>query len=160
MNKREYLRLQAVLYLVVAVFAVSIPLWNDVADEGLGWPFALLMAAVFGFFAFRSYQKSKTTAETEMPYAPPTDATPSDQVRYYTRILRIGMGAFTMLSIITAYDVYYLETEPNATAMLLAPVGFVYEQFGAVPAALCIPTLGVVCAAILRKRINQLKSEM
>lgn len=143
MNKRHYLKIQIAAYSLIVLFILSLPLWAEVKD-GEGFLIAGLIALVAGFLAYRSIRQLKATDETERVYAPPADATPTEQAAYYRRFMYIGLAAFPLLTLITVWDLNGLESGAVESVSVWAPIGFLYEQFGYWAAVGSIPLLGLV----------------
>jgi hypothetical protein len=158
MNKKHHLRLRAGLYALLALFFLSMPLWAEIGEGGLGYPFVFALAALFGYLSFRQYKQIKSTKEEDRAYAPATNATAAQQIKFYKTYMALGLVAFPLLTLIVVSDLNDLESRSVESVSIWAPVAFLYGHFGYWPAVLSVPLLGIVVLFLFLRKIYLVRS--
>ncbi len=151
MKKRTVLLLQAISYGLLAVFFISMPLWVNVKDS-FGTFFVIGLSVVFGFFAFKNIRQLNQTGKEELVYAPPKDASKTEQASFYMWYFYATLIAFPLLTLITVWDLNDLEGGIVQDVRVWAPIAFLYEQFGYWTAVLSIPLTGLLVAGLLFRK--------
>ncbi|HXC06443.1 MAG TPA: hypothetical protein VNZ86_16910 [Bacteroidia bacterium] len=153
MKKKDYLRLKGLFSIALALFCI-----------GLG--FAVKATSIIGlcavagigvysvFEAYRCFERIPKTREEEQYYAPPTDATAKQKVKYYKRVILLGAIAFPALTAITVMNLSSIES--GEAENLIAPVSILYRHAGYWPAVLFVPALWIVCTLVLWHKIKKL----
>jgi hypothetical protein len=159
MKQKHYLLLKAWLYVVSAVFFISLPLWAKIDNNGPGLPFLVIMIALFSYLAFTHFKKINNTRDQEMAYAPPTDATIEQQIKFYKTYLMIGIVGFIILALITIPDLNNLEFNHSESISLRAPVAFLYNHFGYWTAISFFPIATIIITVLFLRKIYSLKQK-
>lgn len=158
MKLKPYLLFRASLYAALTLFLLSTPLWLDIGGNEWGYPIAFLMASVFAYLTLNYYKKSKIARDEDRAYAPPTDSTIKQQIKFYKRYMIIGLVGSILLTIITAIDLNSLENNSAENVLVLAPIAFLYENYGYWTAILAIPLFSIVITALFVRKISSIKS--
>jgi hypothetical protein len=158
MKKKHYHILNACLYGTGAVFFLSLPLWTEIGDAGLGNSLGFLIAAIFAYLSFRNFKLIKENLEEEQVYRPNTDDSIGQQIVFYKTYTYISAIGFPILSFIIFIDLHDLVSGNVQQIRLLEPVAFLYKQFGYWPAVLSIPVAGIIITFLGVRKIITLKS--
>jgi hypothetical protein len=154
MKQQHYLLLKVWLSVISAVFFVSVPFWAEVDKDGPGLLLVFSMAILFVYLAYSHQKKMKGARKEEMAYAPPTDATVDQQIKFYKTYLIIGLVGFLLLAAITIPDINDLETKAIERVYLWAPIAFLYEHGGYWPAILSIPLAALVITLLFLRKLH------
>ena len=157
MKKKHFYTIRAICYGTLSLFLFIMPFVignnNDIDLNVL----ILLMAITFAFFTYQAIKKSKQSGKVEIDnYAPPKDATPKEQIAFYSRFILISIIAFSLLTFIIYTDLNNLQSGTVKSAMIWAPVAFLYNQFGYLTALLSVPILGLLSIFGFGKKIYKI----
>ncbi|TGK07693.1 hypothetical protein EHO59_06220 [Leptospira semungkisensis] len=157
MKLKDYTLLRSILTAGMALFCLSLPLWEELDQTGL--ILSIVIGLAFAFFSYRMFKNLKNIREEEQAYVPPLDATVEEKITYYKKILYLSVVIFPLLSIIIILDLNSLESGSVESVRIWAPVAFMYEQFGYWAAILAAPILGILVISGLLRVIRLLRSE-
>ncbi|MGJ4789538.1 hypothetical protein [Leptospira koniambonensis] len=157
MKLKNYTKLTAIGFAGISIFALSLPMWEKTDEFGLY--FALGIGLLFAFFSYLKFKEVKEIREEEQAFAPPSDATVAEKIKYFKNMMYLSFVSFPFLSIVIAWDLNKLESGSVERVSIWAPVAFVYEQLGYWPGVLFVPLLGILVIFLSIKKIRQMKSE-
>ncbi|PXY42282.1 hypothetical protein DMB65_03375 [Flavobacterium cheongpyeongense] len=155
MDKRRYLLIRGWSY-NIAIFALLIIFAFQEIDQ-FGLVFGLALLLLLSYKSYLCFRELKITREEDRVFAPSTDASTTEKISYYKKILLIGIPAFFILSVWTYIDLKSLEKGTVEYMSVWAPIFFLYNLGGFWTAVLATPLLGCTTLILLLKKINDLK---
>lgn len=154
MKQKHYHLLRGWLFAACAFFFIIFLLFVDIGENGLGLPFGIFIIVIFAFLSYRHFNSIKDTRQEDIVYAPPTDASNDEKVKYYKRVLYIGVPAFIVVSLINLFNLNKLVSGEVDNIMIWAPVAFLYDKFGYFTAVLSVPLLGILVVILGIRKIK------
>ncbi|MBK6903532.1 MAG: hypothetical protein IPH04_12220 [Saprospirales bacterium] len=153
MHKRTFLAFQGILFAMAAIFFIIIMFLMETSDDDFKYFFVIPMTFVFGFMAFGKFKQFQKTGEEKKVsfagwYAPTANATVEQRANFYKGFFWLTLGAFSLLTLITIWDLNDLETGAVAQVSVWWPIAFLYSNFGYWATVLSIPVLGMIGAGI------------
>lgn len=158
MNLRYFLIFRASLFVGLALFLGSLPLWVKAADT-FGLVFVITLSAVFGIRAFFDFRSARKVRAEERAFAPPVDASIHQQKHYFKTCLVLGGLGAVILTIVNVMSLNSLESGREKSVWLLGPVGDLYQSLGYWPAVLSVPVLGLLVTGALYWKIRKIDEE-
>jgi hypothetical protein len=153
MNLRWHLCVRGGANAALAVFAVGLLLF--VPTDSSGRWIAIGLGALFALVAYGNFKAAFSARDEEQAFAPPLDATASEQVNFFKRLLWVTVLVFP---VITVLNVQALNTlEKGERASIWVPVAVLYDFGGYWPAILSVPVLGALCCTIFLWKIAKIK---
>jgi amino acid transporter len=160
MKKKHFYIIRAICFGTLSLFLFIIPfVFGNNKDIDLT-VLIVLMAITFAFFTYQAIKKSKQSGKVEISnYAPPEDAPPKEQIKFYSRFIIISIIAFSLLTIIIYTDLNDLQSGTVESVRIWAPVAFLYNQFGYLTALLSVPILGLLSIFGFGKKIYTINKD-
>jgi hypothetical protein len=156
---RRIRRLRGYGALIVAIVLIASVQWAPVQEPG-GTMATITAGAIWLYGGLQLWLARRTPLAERYPsrYVDPNTLPLPDRVRYFRRLLVLGLIVFPLLSAWVAYDLNQLESGSAPRVDLWAPVGFVYARLGYWPAVLMVPSLGVTLIVIMTVKLRQIAS--
>lgn len=157
MKKRNYLLLRAWLTTGMTILFIALLLSGKVENSMIY--LAILFIIISAFVSYRYFKQAQKVGSEEVIHSAPPNATDAQLIKFYKRVLIVGIIAFTALTLIDIYELNILESGTGESAEIYGPVLFLYKNGGYWLAALSVPVFGILCILMLYRKISILKSK-
>ncbi len=158
MNKKHYLLIQALGYLVSVIILLIIISYNKFSEiDNFGRVFGILFLLFLSYKSFSTFKKIKRTKKEDKIYSPPNNATNEEIKSFYKKIVYVSIPAFIVLSIWMYIDLKNIETGNVKSVMIPKPIEFIYKKGGYLLAVFATPFSGALCCFVLWLKIKKQK---
>lgn len=156
MKKRSYLLLRGWGMILVICILLAYLITGRYDSEGLYIGIAIISTLVL--VAFNLFRQAEKAKPTEMAYAPPSDVSDKQKIKFYKRIIVLVAVAFSLATAMVILDFNAITTSTDPSEIYLL-VHYTYIHAGYWPAMLIVPAIGLLCILAMVRKINVVKSD-